>query len=245
MARTILRVFTVWCFLVFAVPAWASSTGSVSSGSVDPGWDSLEWRNGFTTDDEGSSDDERYRSRVNIGYGFNETFGLTIISTIDKRKDETAEYDATTLEFDTQILEQEKNGLTGGIRLAYSLKDGDKKPDNAEIRLMLSRKQGDWNLRFNQLLTHDVGEDSEIGIEAQTRWQVTYKITDAVDFGFQGYHDFGRLRDDLSYEEQSHSVGPLVKYDVTDAVFVETGYRAGISEGAPDHMYRLNFGYDF
>jgi hypothetical protein len=94
-------------------------------------------------------------------------------------------------------------------------------------------------------LTHDVGEDSVSGIETETRWQVSYKATEDLSFGVQGYHDWGRLRDDLSYEEQSHTVGPLLKYNLTESVFVEAGYRAGISEDAPDNTYRLNFGYDF
>lgn len=223
----------------------SSSTGGVSSPLVKEGLSTIEWRNGYATDDDGV-DDERYRSRVHASYGISDRFGLTLISAVDKRKDQSLQYDSTGLEIDTTLLKQDENGLlSGGIRIAYTLKDGDKKPDSGEIRLMLQRKQGDWDLRANQIFSHEAGEDSEGGLEAETRWQVTNKIMDKVAVGLQGYHEFGRLKEDVDYDDQSHSVGPLARYNVTENVFTEVGYRRGISDGAPDNTFRANLGYSF
>lgn len=225
--------------------ALASSTGSVSSGAVKPGLSTVEWRNGYTTRADGGTEDERYRSRVHLGYGFNDRFGLNIISSVDKRKDQSTQYDATTVEFDTNVLKQDQYGVTAGIRLAYALKDGDKKPDTGEIRLMLSRKEGSWDLRFNQLFIRQIGEDSESGLSTETRWRAYKSVSEGIKVGIEGFHNFGMLNDNLSYSEQSHTVGPLVKFDVGGNAFIETGYRTGISDAAPDNLFKVNIGYNF
>ena len=100
-------------------------------------------------------------------------------------------------------------------------------------------------IRLGQLFDHEVGEDSESGLNAEWRMQATYAVTDDTRVGLESFNDFGRLADLSGYSDQSHTIGPVVKGKLPNGFFYETGYRAGISDAAPDHLVKFFIGKDF
>lgn len=225
--------------------ALASTTSSVGSPTVTKGEAEVAVRAGYSTADDKSGDDERFRSRVHLKYGFTDLYAVQIVVSQDKRKGDSFEHDGVKFENRFHILKKDQYGFDFGIRANYSLKDGDKKPDSAEIGFYELIPIDAYELRANQIFSHDVGSDAEDGVGAELRFQATRKFDAGYRLGLESFHDFGNLSDNEGYDEQSHTIGPVVKTDLLNLGQIEAGYRAGISEAAPDHSFKVFFSRKF
>ena len=241
--RILLSTLTIIC-LTTAV-ASASTTGSVGSAAVNKGETKAEARFGFSEADENSSQDERFRSRFQIDHGFTDWYAARIVVQQDDRKGDSYEHDGFTFTNRFQLLQEDAHGLDFGTRLSYTLKDGDKKPDSIDVGFYEKFTVNQYEVRLNQLFAHDVGEDASDGVEAELRFQTTRKINDKHRLGLESYHDFGNLTELAGYSAQSHQIGPVLKGKFGEGFGYETGYRAGISEGAPDHNFKLFLSHSF
>ncbi len=202
-------------------------------------------RFGYSEADESSSQDERFRSRVHIKHGFNDLYAAEIVVSQDRRKGDNLEHDAVTLENHFHLLKAEGHGFDFGVRANYTMKDGDKKADEASFGFYELIPLGEYEIRMNQILGHEVGEDSDDGLSAELRFQATKKISETHRLGLESFHDLGSLQDMSGYSDQSHQFGPVLKGKIGGGYAYETGYRAGISEGAPDHNFKVFISRDF
>ena len=96
-----------------------------------------------------------------------------------------------------------------------------------------------YEVRMNQLFSHDVGEDAGDGIGAELRFQVTRAFSDTHKLGIESFNDFGNLTQLSGYSSQEHEIGPVLKGKIGHGYAYETGYRAGISESAADHNFKF------
>lgn len=247
------RFFFSAAFLLGATPALASSPVSfVGTAKVNEGAQSLEARAGFTTDHSGSSVHERLKLREHYDYGFNDWYALRVVLEQDKRRSEDIEHEDVTIENRFQIFEKREHGWDGGIRLIYVHADGDKTPHEIDVRLMaMVPFEEKWEYRHNMVWEHDVGPDSENGLMLELRHQLTRAI-DAPPSYFKGlragiemFNDFGRLRELSGYDDQGHQFGPVMKGRFENGYYFQAGYRAGLSEDAPDHLFKLAVGRKF
>lgn len=233
-------VFLLFLGLFGIEQAFASTISDVGSPKVKAGQTEIAGRVGFSAADQDSSDDSRFRSRVHIDYGFNDTYAARIVFAQDDRKGDGFEHDSVKLENRFYLLRAQDYGLDFGLRLNYARKDGDKKPDELELGLYELIPLGPCELRFNQLFADAVGDEAEDGIELTLRNQITIPFFNTNRFGLESFHDFGNLESSGSYEEQNHSFGPVFKGELPfGGLTYETGYRAGISDGAPDHSVKF------
>lgn len=227
------------------VSAQASTTGSVGSPGVTKGQTALEARVGYSEVDEASSQDERFRSRVQIDHGFTDYYAGRIVVSQDRRKGDNLEHDAVKFENRFYLMDENDYGFDFGVRAAYSHKDGDKKPSSVEFGLYGLVPMDAYELRVNQIFSYEVGEDAESGIGGETRLQLTRSIAQNHRLGLESFHDFGNFSEDSEYNAQSHTVGPVLKGKLGDGFKYETGYRAGISDSAPDHSFKFFIGKTF
>lgn len=234
------------CMLVaLNVPAQASTTGSVGSPGVTKGQTAVEARVGYSEADEASSQDERFRSRVQIDHGFTDYYAGRIVVSQDRRKGDNLEHDTVKFENRFYLMDKNDYGFDFGVRAAYSHKDGDKKPNSLEFGLYGLVPMDAYELRVNQIFSHEVGEDAETGIGGETRLQLTRSIAQNHRLGLESFHDFGNYSEDSEYNAQSHTIGPVLKGKLGDGFKYETGYRAGISNSAPDHSFKFFIGKTF
>lgn len=232
---------TLFCALLTftSTQAIASTTGSVGSPKVTKGKTEIEARIGYSEADDSSSQDERLRTRVHIDHGFTDYYAGRIVLSQDKRKGDSYEHDSIKIENRFYLLKPEDYGFGFGMRANYTLKDGDKKADSAELGMYELVPIQEYELRMQQSFTHEVGEDSDDGIGAEIRFQVTRPIHANHKLGLESFHNFGNLDDDLDYDEQSHTFGPVLKGKIFGHYGYQTGYRVGISEAAPDHSVKF------
>ena len=241
-------LFSILTIIITALPiatATASTTGSVGSASVTKGQTAIEGRVGYSEADEASSQDERFRSRVQIDHGFTDYYAGRVVFSQDSRKGDNLEHDAIKIENRFYLLNKDDYGFDFGVRAAYSHKDGDKKPSSLEFGLYGLVPMDAYELRVNQIFSHEIGEDSEDGIGGEARLQLTRSIAENHRLGLESFHDFGNFSDDSEFEEQSHTFGPVLKGKLGESFKYETGYRAGLSDSAPDHSFKFFIGRSF
>ena len=219
--------------------ALASTTSSVGSPTVKKGETEIAVRTGYSIDDKDASEDERFRSRAHMKYGFTDTYAVQIVVYQDKRQGDSYEHDGIKFENRFHLIKKADHGFDFGIRANYTLKDGDKKADSAELGLYVLVPYDAYEMRVNQLFSHDVGQESESGVGGETRLQVTRAVTDNTRLGIESFHDYGNFRQSSEYSEQSHQIGPVLKGKFLDGYSYEAGYRAGISDGSPDHNFKI------
>ena len=215
-----------------------ATTSNVSSPVISTGSQSLETRLAFQWDDA-ASQDRRLRSRIHTDYGFNDWYGIRLIANQDKRDGDNLEHDSVTFENKFQLFELERDGWAGGFRLIYDRADGANKPDSVELRLLALLPVGRWEFRHNLGLTHDIGAESDSGLQPQTRWQATYKLESGERIGLEMFNRFGNLRRQSGFDAQSHQLGPVLKGRIADGLSYQTGMVFGLSEDAPDASAKL------
>lgn len=232
------KLILLLVFVALPQMALGGTTSSVSSPTVTKGKTKVETRIGYSEDDKGSSSDERLRTQIYVDHGFTDVFAARITADQDKRKGDNYEHDSVDLMARFHILNKDEYGFDFGSRVQYTIKDGDKKPDSVKLGLYEMVPYGDYQFRFNQRVSHEVGEDSHGGLEAELRMQGTKKIGD-YRLGLEGFHDFGKLNKLSGYSNQEHEIGPVLKGKLPYNFSFETGYRAGISKAAPNHNFKF------
>lgn len=230
----------IFLLFLFALPhlAFAGTVSSVSGPTVTKGKTKVEARVGYSEDDDGSSSDERLRTQVYVDHGFTDMFAARITADQDKRKGDNYEHDSLDFMGRFHVLNKDDYGFDLGARVQYTMKDGDKKPDSVKLGLYEQIPYEDYQFRFVQRISHEVGEDSDGGLSAELRVQGTKKFGD-YRLGLEGFHDFGKLNELSGYSDQEHEFGPVFKGKLPYDLSFETGYRAGISKAAPDHNFKL------
>ncbi|MGE4314351.1 MAG: hypothetical protein AB7E85_08805 [Pseudobdellovibrionaceae bacterium] len=206
---------------------------------------SVDARIGFTGDDEDDGQDENIRARILIDHAFNEWYAARIVTFLDKRKDNSFEYQGTTFENRFQLLSAEDSGFDLGARVGFVTTDGDKKPYSLTYGLYQQIPLDTLTIRFNQLFSNDVGEDAANGTEFEFRAQAIYHMNDDWGLGLESFNDFGNLSDHLDWSEQSHSFGPVTKLKLNADTSMEMKYRTGLSDAAPDHTVGIFWKHNF
>ena len=237
------------------VASASSPISHVGGTNIKKGVASEEYRFGATRDsDKDSSAYRRYRFRQHLDYAFTDSYALRFVVFQDKRKGDNLEHDAVRMEHRFQLVEEREHGWNGGVRVLYNHSDGDKTPHEVELRFLAEVPFSDrvkW--RKNIYFEHDVGEDAESGIKAEFRNQVMYNLKQkypelhvkSLAVGVEMFNNFGNLRKLSGFKAQDHQIGPVVKAKFDNGIFLQTGYRVGVSDEAPNNTAKLAFGRKF
>lgn len=219
---------------LFSEGALANSGSSVGSPNVKKGATAVEWRIAMGEDDDDAGQDQRIRTRVHVDHAFTDVYAARLVYNMDRRKGDNFEYAGLSLQNRFYLIRAEDYGFDGGVRLNYTLADGDKKPDVLSVRLYQLVPLDKWEIRFNQVFDYEVGQDSENGISVEWRSQVTYAVNDNVRVGLDAFHTFGNLQQQSGYSNQEHAVGPVVKAKLGSGFSMEAAYRVGFSDASTD-----------
>ena len=126
--------------------------GGIGNAQVTKGAFTTHLRNAYIEDGENGRQDNRWRSRIMTDYGINDWFAAGFYVQGDRRKDDNLELEALIGELRFEFTSADTSGYYSGARLRYTWRDGDKKPDDAHIRLILGAPYGRWDFRINQIL---------------------------------------------------------------------------------------------
>lgn len=235
-----MKWLTRFSLLVTLLPLQAlAGIGGIGNARVDADQLTVHLRNAYIEDSENARIDGRWRSRIMFDYGFDDDNALGFYIQGDQRPGDNWEMEALILENRYEWHESEKDGFYSGFRVRYTWRDGDKKPDDAHLRLIVGAPYGNWDFRLNQILGWETGPDSTPGLLIDTRWQVTYGYGGGHRAGIEDFSNYGNARTMGGFDTQQHEIGPVFQGPLTDTVNYEAGYRYGYSEAAPDHTVRF------
>lgn len=219
-------------------PAMANVAG-VGNAKVDKGILQTQVRVSYTEDDESVSADHQIRTRLMADYGLTDDFALGLYLNGDHRNGEGQEFDSAMLDARFELTDATTHGYYSGIRLRYTFKDGDSKPDNAHIRFIFGVPVGEWDFRINQIIAHETGQDARGGLGMETRLQASYTYMPGHRAGLESFSDFGYGSRQTTFSEQNHSIGPVFAGAFADGLGYEAGYRTGVSDAAADHTFKF------
>lgn len=234
-ARIILSTLAA---LLLAAPGAQASMAGIGNATVTKGALLTHLRGSYNEDDKQSGLDDRVQSRVMVDYGVTERYAIGLYLQGDQRSGDDMELDAVILDQRFELTEQDTHGYYSGLRLRYTHRDGDKTPSNAHVRFILGKAIGPWDVRYNQIIGHEVGRDSSSGLLVDTRMQTTYGYAEFHRAGIESFSDFGNVSDSDG-NTHVHTLGPVFTGFIDDTIQYEAGYRVGLSEAAPDHTVKL------
>lgn len=245
--RHFLSSFFIFILIVaMADFALASSIGNVSSPVVNEGEYEVEWRVGFSQDDDTPRGDDRLQMRQHFQYGFTDDYAMRLILVEDKRKGEDTNYTGFTIENHFQLMDQKTHGFDAGVRLNYTRADGDDGADNVTAAGLVQWDfASDWQWRHNVSLSHELGAEHVSGVNVGYRTEVTKQVAPHMRAGLELFYDIGNVREQAGYDAQDVSFGPIVKGNLGNGFYYQTGYRAGLSQNADDHSFKLFLGKTF
>ncbi len=235
-----MRVFSIYAAAMLALsgaPAYAT-LNNVTPPDVKAGKAVAEIRSGVDFGDDQNA--RAFRLREQFDYDFNEWFNLRLFATQAQREAGVFEYGATGVESKLQLLEEDETGYGGAIKLAYALADGDDKPDSAAVLWFGRTSPGAYILTHNVVFSHEVGEDKQDGLGLALSWQGLYKLPEGESkLGFEMFNNFGRLNHSGSWEDQRHTIGPVMYGKFSDSWGFQTGLQFGISRQTPDSAFKF------
>lgn len=236
------RLFRIFIMLLSfsgtASPVWAGMAG-IGDATVKKDVFAVHLRGSYSEDNDNPALDGRWRSRLMTDYGFTDDFALGLYIQGDNRSGDNQELDALMLESRFELTEAEHHGFYSGFRLRYTYKDGDKKPDNAHIRLIFGLPVGQWDFRINQIFAYEIGEQRAGGLGVDTRLQASYYYNARHRAGIESFSDFGYGSRWSRFTRQRHTIGPVLAGNISRNLSYETGYRYGLSDAAADHTLKL------
>lgn len=227
----ILAITTVFGLLAFSQSAYA--TKKVYNPYVEEHELELEWRGGFTHDDEDDEADGAWEQKAAVGYGFTNWFFGEIYGEFEKEgDDDDVEFSAIELEGKFQLTERGQFWVDVGLLAEYEINTLSG-PDKIEGKLLLSKDIGKFSHTANIALETEVGDDAEHEVEAGLSWSTRYRYKEEFEPGFEIHSEFGPIDDPGGFDEESHQIGPVVYGKVGNFKY-DVGYLFGVSDGAPD-----------
>jgi hypothetical protein len=231
---------------LFPLSVLANPIKTVGTAVVNKGAHTIEARSGFSFDDKSAGHDGRFQTRQFYDYGLTDSFALRLTAIQDDLGTNSFEHSMTMVDGRVQLFERKDHGFDGGFRMTYMLRDGDKKPDVAELRWINHFYFGEgYEFRHHIIAQHQVGEDKRSGIMPELRWQITRPLVGKHRAGLEMFNEFGNVRDQSGYSKQSHDAGFVVAGPIWKGLRYQTGYRHSLSSNAPDHAVKFFVGYDF
>jgi hypothetical protein len=233
----------VWLALQSA--ALAQSVSGVSGSDVKAGEDAVEYRFGFSPDNDGR--EESFAHRFHYLHGFNDGLRGRVIVLTGNRGGEPIKTTSISVEALYQFLESENtNGWDSAIRLEGTLATIDGRPDRIRVGWHNGFELGkNWELRAVLLVGKELGDGRRAGLSLETREEVTVKVHPKLRLGVQAFNNFNTTGHVGSFDEQRHQVGPVFKIKLTDQLKIEASSLFGISDDPTDIDARIFLTYGF
>jgi hypothetical protein len=129
-----------------------------------------------------------------------------------------------------------------GVKVEYehNLQGG---PDEIQAKFLLAKAMGKFSNLANVSISREVGEDSEDEFGYGFSYGLSYEHSEDFAYGLEWYSDFGNFEDD--FDDQGHQVGPVVYGDAAGLFEYEAGALIGVSDGAPDALFKLALEKEF
>lgn len=128
------------------------------------------------------------------------------------------------------------------IELEKAAQSGD--PNNFEAKLLLEKNINNFVNTANIKVNHEFGPHAESGWGTGLALRTKYRMDEKFEPGIEYYGEFGNTKQSLSFNDQSHAVGPVIEGKLGKVKY-DTGVLFGVSDSAPDTTAKFNIEYEF
>lgn len=225
----ILTLATLGCGL-----ASAQGTGTVASPIIKPGA-YLSLAGAMARD----NDDAGFAHRLDYRYAVTDTVRLSAIAVFNDGGRRDYRFRRLALEAMTQFVSSE-TGWNSALQVRGRVPDGN--DGAARVRLAWLNR---WRpaerleLRFIGLAAKELGTHSDPGFALETRSEVTWQTDMDVRIGAQIFNRYNTTANLGTFDSQRHSVGGVVKGNLTDRVSYRVNALTGLSAKATDFELRF------
>jgi hypothetical protein len=224
---------------------FANPVKLVGTPVVNKGLSTIEYRGGFSLDNETPMFENRYFQRVQMDHGFTDSYALRLVSILERRDNEEFDHEAMLIENRVQVIERRDHGWDGGFRVSYLFQSDSKRSDIAELRWHTLVPMQEWEFRHIVILQHQTARNVQYGIMPEMRWQLNKEIFPRKRLGIEMFNETGNLRDRSQWEQQFHELGLVSFGNITDNWRYQIGWRHAISQAAPDQSVKFFLAHDF
>lgn len=116
--------------------------------------------------------------------------------------------------------------------------------NNAEFKLLLEKDIGKFSNLVNIGASHEFGQNHGQDWNGSLYARSGYRYSQYFEPGIEYYGDFGSMNHPVSFDQQSHVIGP-VAWGKIDNVKYDAGALFGMSKDAPDATFKVNLEYEF
>lgn len=240
--KKFLTVFTILSAASFA----ASASDKVSSPNVTKDKMEFEYRGGYDLDDNAKKD-HRQQNKFVVDYGVTDRIRpqMKLITDNDATKDFIISSVEASVRY--QFFKPEEAWLNSAVEAVYKLSTESNKSDKAELKFLFEKKVEEMTFIANLSAEEEVGEDSTTGRAYKGALSSKYKVTDYFAPGMEIYGETGNLRSGNTFNQQRHSIGPVIYGNLAENLKYEAGYLFGWSDAAPDGRVKfiLSYGMKF
>lgn len=226
-------------FIALSIPLYlcafqvsAQQTGGVFGPVVNEGTKLWQYRAVYNAQTDG------FAQRLHYDQSIDGDLMWRVIGQTKKTEDSDFDFDFFGAELFWE-LGGNNRGYLHGVRFDLKLRDDDR-PQQLNVNWAHQfNLENDWSAKAVLLTSVQFGENSADGIGLQTRGTITKHLADGTVAGLEMFSTYGTTSDFADFEDQNHTIGPVVSFPVAKgwSVFVSTLF--GITSAAPDSEIRL------
>jgi hypothetical protein len=225
--------------------AWSGPADYVYVPAVEVGEREIDFKFGTAT-----TQGERavQAGSLGFGYGVNPRW-FTEFYVKYKREDGRTFLDAFEWENKFQLTETGKYPVDLGWLVEFERPQDRSEGYEIKFGPLLQKELGKLQLNANVLLERVFDSQASNGTGLGYQWQVKYRGRQSLEFGAQGFGEMGDWTQWSPASEQNHRWGPAVFGKLSAQGHRALKYNAalllGLTEGSPDHSFRLQAEYEF
>ena len=238
-----LLIAAVFCGLASQVHAAEPGLATeVYEPTVTQGETEFELRGGVLDGGEANAD---WQVKAEAAYSVNDWWRPALVAEWEYEGSD-AEFTAFAIENVIDLTATRDWPVHFGAYVEYEFaQDG---PDGVELKLLMQRTRGPWDLRLNLIGEREVGSDAADEWEFGYAVQVGYALSDDMQIGVQGFGEAGDS-ESLGLGDRAAYWGPFAEFDIGDVgageLEMQIGYLAGFGDAAADGQFRIKLDLEF
>ncbi len=236
--KSVMGGICAWLFGAMASTAMAQNVGGVFGPAVNADDRQLEFRLGMAPD---ANDDWGAVARLHYQHALNDTVRLRGVVQYADPANGDLELKHFQVELLWQTVERTESGYVSGIRFDARLSEGDDGASKLGANWIHDLNFGEgWRARGIILANIDVGARSRDGVNLGLRSSLTRRLDNGLRVGVEQFSNLGNSDAGFGrFDEQRHSVGPMIAGSVSDEWGWYAGLQLGVSERANDHDWQI------
>jgi len=236
MSGLTLCIFTL-AILMAHPAASAQSTGGVTGPKLAAG-QNIEYRIAF------DPDRDQFAQRIHYQNTITNDLRLRAIFVSDFN-DTDFRVRSLTLQAHYQF-QRAAEGWNAGLQFQGVIPDGNGGPGLARIAWANSLDIAHGGeVRLAGYAARQIGDFALPGVFLETRAELSFPAGQGARVGVQSFNEWGSTADFGRISSQSHRLGPLFRFALANGYTIETSAQIGITQGAPDTVFRMLIGRSF